>query len=132
MTWLIHPCCDQFSTPDLDLWPPGLPIPYHLLLTFTSRTPSTIDLTRSEISFDLKQRIQINKRSAGVAQAFEDILEPGSTGKQFGFEMTKDGIWSGNEEDGDGWSKIMVQMGTVQVTGLPSIFTSVMSLVVSD
>lgn len=51
--------------------------------------------------------------------------------KGFGFELTKDGIWSGTEEDGDGWSKVMVQMGTVQISGLPTIFTDVMSLVVS-
>ena len=51
--------------------------------------------------------------------------------KGFGFEMTKDGIWSGTEEDGDGWSKVMVQMGTVQLNGLPTFFSDVMSLVVS-
>jgi hypothetical protein len=51
--------------------------------------------------------------------------------KGFGFELTKDGIWSGTEEDGDGWSKVMVQMGTVQISGLPTIFTDVTSLVVS-
>ncbi|KAH8090864.1 hypothetical protein HD553DRAFT_347322 [Filobasidium floriforme] len=133
----------QFATPNLDLWPPSRPIPYHLLLTFTSRTPSSIDLTRSEISFDLKQRIQTNKRSAGVAKAFEEVIEPSrssamgsgsGTGvtvgpKGFGFELTKDGIWSGTEEDGDGWSKVMVQMGTVQINGLPTIFTDVTSLV---
>lgn len=75
-----------------------------------------------------------------MAQAFVEVVEPGpstpNVNKEkdkaaFGFELTKDGIWSESREDGDGWHKVMVQMGTIRVVGMPTVLTDIMNLIVS-
>ena len=61
----------------------------------------------------------------------EEKVSPGQKVGGVGFECTKEGVWVGDEKDEVGWSKVLVVMGQMRVTGLPTFFTDVMSLVVS-
>ena len=121
----------QFAIPNLDSWPYGRPIPYHLLITFTSQAPSTLDLTRSELLFSLEQRIQCRDHLTGVTEGFIESIEPGGKSSSIGLEVLREGIWSGSEEAGDNWSKVLVQMGTIRIDGLPAFCSDTVDLSVS-
>ena len=121
----------QLAYPHLDSWPYGEYVPYHLLITLTSPTPPTINLTACETTLTLTQRISCNVRRKRVAARAEEKVLPGQTVGGVGFECTKDGVWGEDEQDEMGWSKVLVVMGQMRVKGLPTFFTDVMSLIVS-
>ena len=121
----------QFAVPNLDSWPHARAIPYHLLITFTSQTPSDLDLTRSERFFSLEQRIQCRDHLTGVTEGFVESIEPGGKSSSIGLEVLREGIWSGSEEAGGDRSKVLVQMGTIRIDGLPAFCSDTVDLSVS-
>jgi hypothetical protein len=121
----------QLAYHHLDSWPSGEYVPYHLLITFTSPTPPTLNLTACETTLTVTQRISCNVRRKKVAVRAEEKVLPGQKVGGVGFACTKDGIWGEDEKDEAGWSKVMVVMGQMRVKGLSTFFTDVMSLVVS-
>jgi hypothetical protein len=118
----------QFAVPNLDSWPHGQSVPYHLLITFTSQTPSTLDLIRSELLFSLEQRIQCRDHLTGATEGFAESVEPGEPNSAIGFEVLREGIWSSTEKDGNDWRKVLVQMGSIRIDGLPAFFSDTVDL----
>lgn len=121
----------QFAVPNFDSWPHARAIPYHLLITFTSQTPSDLDLTRSERFFSLEQRIQCRDHLTGVTEGFTALIESGKPSDSIISEVLREGIWSGTEENGNDRSKVLAQMGTIRIEGLPAFASDTMDLSVS-
>lgn len=102
------PIVKQISTPDIPSWPSGVPIPYHLSISYSPSDPQSagsIDLTRLDPKFRLESayKVAVGKDARFVEESI----------KGDGFVVNKAGVWV---EDGR-----VVEMGEMVCKALPNV-----------